>query len=94
MYHSIMVTRCWDKSQEQDLNNDIEEENKNDRYENSRQRQEELAQGHSTRTGLYACFGNTLGIVFWIYYLFVRGGDESIFEFPKEWNIDEWFDDK
>ncbi|OEU11244.1 DnaJ-domain-containing protein [Fragilariopsis cylindrus CCMP1102] len=94
MYHSIMVTRCWDKSQEQDSNNDIEEEDKNnDGYdENSsskRQRQEELAQGHSTRAGLYACFGNSLGILFWIYYLFVRGGDESIFEFPKEWNIEE-----
>ncbi|OEU06403.1 DnaJ-domain-containing protein [Fragilariopsis cylindrus CCMP1102] len=99
MYHSIMVTRCWEKSQEQDFSNNVEEEeenneDKNDGYENSRQRQEELAQGHSSRAGLYACFGNTLGIVFWIYYLFIRGGDESIFEFPKEWNIDEWFDDK
>ena len=63
MYHSIMVTRCWDKSQSEQSQ---EQENSNSSNEPQRQRQEELAQGHSTRTGLYAFFGMTLGLLFWI----------------------------
>jgi hypothetical protein len=108
MYHSIMVTRCWDKSKEElggrdtavdddDDDDDDDDENKNENKndnKNSKQRQEEeLAQGHSNRAALYACFGNIIGIIFWIYYLFFHGGDESIFELPKEWNINEWWPD-
>ena len=50
-----------------------------------------VAEHHSNRAGLFACLGWVFGILFWLYWICFR--EESKFEWPKEWKIDEWIPD-
>jgi len=88
-YHSIMVDRCWKQKEESGRNAPPP---KGDDYIHSSNRHEDLAHGHSKRAGAYACFGISIGIIFWAaYILLFREG--SNLEWPREWELDEWWPD-
>eukprot|EP00547_Thalassionema_nitzschioides_P008287 CAMPEP_0194227268 /NCGR_PEP_ID=MMETSP0156-20130528/42772_1 /TAXON_ID=33649 /ORGANISM="Thalassionema nitzschioides, Strain L26-B" /LENGTH=342 /DNA_ID=CAMNT_0038959747 /DNA_START=138 /DNA_END=1166 /DNA_ORIENTATION=- len=80
-YHSFMVDRCWNKSRilpkEQD-------------YKKWRELQD-LAEQHSKSCAGYTCLGNTLGIIFWVYMIFIR----KEFEWAEDLNktVEEWLPD-
>lgn len=75
-YHSIMVDRCWKNSEERDYN---------------KQQQKNLAELHSKRASCYACFGAVVGIIFWIYIIFIREESEWAKDIHKK--VDEWLPD-
>ena len=49
------------------------------------------AHDHSKSAATYACYGNILGILFWVYMLFFAEGKDR--EWLKDWDIDEWWSD-
>jgi curved DNA-binding protein CbpA len=88
-YHSIMVDRCWKQKEESGRNEPPPKGD--DDYIHGSKRHEDLAHGHSKRAGAYACFGNSIGILFWAYMLLFREG--SNLEWLREWKLDEWWPD-
>jgi curved DNA-binding protein CbpA len=92
-YHSIMVDRCWKRKEDLERNGPLPKGNGDDTDDcidiDSSKRHDDLAHGHSKRAGAYACFGISIGIVFWAYILFSR--EDSDIEWPKEWSLDEWW---
>lgn len=87
-YHSVMVDRCWNNSR---IPPKEQQQQKHYTHNNTRQEQYDLADRHSKSTAGYTCFGNTLGIIFWIYMIFIR----QEFEWAKDINktIEEWWPD-
>ena len=96
-YHSIMVDRCWNQKQEAEKNEPSgaaapNVKNSNDKgYWESSQGYADQAHDHSKSAATYACYGNILGILFWVYMLFFAEGKDR--EWLKDWNIDEWWSD-
>lgn len=80
-YHSIMVDRCQKRGHDQSGNG----------VGSIPKHHEDIIRSHSLRAGAYACLGNSIGILFGGYWLLFR--EDSDFEWPREWNLDEWWSD-
>lgn len=76
VYHSMKVDWCWRKKEEEKRQQAASDKD-----------QADLAENHSNRAGSHACFGNSIGILFWVYMLFRNGN----FELPEEWDMPDWW---
>jgi len=93
LYHSIMVGRCWTKraTSAGDPSNADGYAGDEPKIDDPWKHYGDLAHGHSKRAGAWACLGNTLGILVWGYLLL--GREDSGFEWPQEWDLEEWWPD-